>query len=115
APLADQAGGRVQRRRLASAIAAKKGHELTRRNAERDAMDDLGLAVGHGKILDFQQRAHAPRYTRMTSGSLRTAVAEPCTITRPRLSAVTLSQTRKTKSVWCSTRSTPMPLARITP
>ena len=43
-------------RRLAHAIAPDQGHDLARRNREVDAVDNLALPVGRGKIANFEHR-----------------------------------------------------------
>src|SRR5258708_806328 len=89
----DQRGDRMQRRAFARSIPAEQRDELSFQNSKADAMHDFRFAVSDVQVFDFEKIAHAPRYTRMTSGSLHTSVVVPCAIMRPKLSAVTRSQT----------------------
>ncbi len=99
AAFGDQSGDRVQCRAFACSIPSEQRDEFTLRDGKRDAVHDFRFAISDVQVFNFEKSAHAPRYTRMTSGSLRTSVVVPCAIMRPKLSAVTRSQTRNTKSV----------------
>src|ERR1700674_156269 len=54
AALWDQCGDRLQRRALARAIASEDDDKLAGVHLERNAMHDLGLAVGDDEIVDAQ-------------------------------------------------------------
>ena len=69
ATLGDQAGYRMQSRAFAGAVAAEQRDEFALPDSQADAVHHLSLAIGDVQILDFEECAHAPRYTRMTSGS----------------------------------------------
>src|SRR5213594_2649046 len=56
APPADDAHHRLQRRRLARAVAAEQRHDLTGVHVEADAVQDVGLAVPRVQVADGEQR-----------------------------------------------------------
>ena len=59
----------MQSRALAGAIATEQSDEFVLADSQARAMDHLCLAIGDVQIFDFEKCVHAPRYTRITSGS----------------------------------------------
>src|SRR5258708_15344769 len=116
----DQAGDRAQRRALACTIGADQGDDLARQNAQTDAVQRLGLAIGGIHIAQFENRlghvhvAGLPRYASMTSVFLRMSSGAPSAIFRPKLSTTIRSDTSMTSAMLCSTSriaSTPSPIS----
>src|SRR5690349_5800771 len=101
---------RPQRRRLAGAVRAEQRDHLALADGEVDPVQRADLPVRGGEVLDLEQRGHAgvPRYAASTAGSSRTCAGVPVATTRPKSSTTTVSDSRITMPMWCSTSRTVM-------
>src|SRR5205823_4957504 len=105
-----RAGDRPQRRRLARAVRAEDGGDLSLLDAQRHVVQRLHRAVPCAYRLELEQCGHhdassssPPRYASITWGSRCTSCGGPLAIVRPKLSTWTWSETRMTRFMWCST------------
>src|ERR1700682_97767 len=99
----------AQRGALARAVAAHQRDDLPGPHLERDAVQDVHVAIGEVQLADLQQgRAHAfapvlsPRYAAITRGSLTTSCGVPSASFSPELSTTMRSQVRTMAFMSCS-------------
>ena len=103
-------GDRPERRRLAGAVPAEDGDDLALAHAQRHAVERLHRPVARVDVVELEERRHqsvVPRYASITAGSrLHFGGRARDAIFLPKSSTVTESETRMTRFMWCSTRST---------
>src|SRR5438046_1061615 len=118
----DDAGDRLQDRRLAGAVRAEHGCDLALSNLQADAADRANRAV---RALDIEELKHEvvahaalrspdtsstdPRYASITPASACTSRGVPSAIVSPWFIASTRSDTFDTRLMSCSTISTVTP------
>src|SRR5581483_4326821 len=111
APRPHDAQDRLQRRRLARGVAAEQADELPLVDVDREALQDVDLAVVGVDRVELEQGlggrhffaiSPRPRYASTTRGSVATWSNEPSAILTPWSSATTRSEIPSTTCMSCS-------------
>src|SRR5262245_20507776 len=124
-PGRQEAGDRLEERRLARAVRTEHRHQLAGLDPQRDSAQHVEASIARVHVVDGQHAGHGyrasrrrpsrggPKYDSSTAGLLRSASGVPSAMTRPMASAYMRLDRPITASMLCSMRTMVVPRSLI--